>query len=183
MRDLKDKWERITEGTSGWIVYILLGVGLALLLQNGLSLAFSTDYPVVTVKSTSMVPELRVGDIVFIRGKGNYEPGDVVVFGGWRRTPIIHRLVAEVRAGEDGKIEVRTYENFDQISENNLKDIISQSSSNNLFVTKGDNNPICDQCAGKGFVKPEEIYGKKIFKVPLIGWVKIGFVRIVNLIV
>ena len=46
---------------------------------------------------------------------------------------------------------------------------------NNGVITKGDNNPISDE--GRwGTIPFDNIYGKAMLKIPLLGWVKILFV-------
>lgn len=182
LEELRRKWRELTEGPAGWIIYLFLGVVLALALNKGLGLAFSTQYPVVTVKSTSMVPTLNVGDIVFVYGRGEYNPGDIVVFNGWRGTPIIHRIVAKAeKTSQEVKIEM--WRGFDQISKEKFRQLARKSPSRNLYITKGDHNSFCDQCSGKDYLKKEGIYGKKIFRVPYLGWVKLGLVRLTKLLI
>ena len=41
---------------------------------------------------------------------------------------------------------------------------------NNTYVTKGDHNLVEDPCP----VKPEQIKGKVVFAVPLLGWPRLG---------
>jgi len=104
------------------------------------------------------------GDIMFLVGKGaeNIEIGDVIVF--WSSTdnprsdPIIHRVVN--------------------------KDI----SSNYILMTKGDNNPNpiqgCDEagCLYENDIREEQIIGKAVIRIPLLGYIKIWFVDILKLI-
>jgi signal peptidase I len=48
------------------------------------------------------------------------------------------------------------------------------------IVTKGDNNPTTDE--GRwGVIPLDNIYGKAIFKIPTLGWVKILFVDLTGL--
>lgn len=185
MQGLKEKWKELTEGPAGWIIYLLLGVVLALALNKGLGLALSTRYPVVTVKSGSMVPTLNVGDIVFVYGRGEYRPGDIAVFDGWRKAPIIHRIVAKTEKGKTGGVKVKISEGLNSISRRDLKKIAQEATSRNLYVTKGDNNPICDQCPGSGkdFLTRGEIYGKEIFRIPYLGWIKLGTLKVLDALV
>ncbi|MFP4045732.1 MAG: signal peptidase I [Candidatus Aenigmatarchaeota archaeon] len=181
MDELKQKWNELVEGPAGWIIYLLLGIGLALLLNGFLSLAMSTDYPVVTVKTNSMVPTLNPGDIVFVRGKEKYDPGDIIVFDGWMPTPLIHRSVARIEKTENGT-RIETWRNFSQITETEMEEISEEhlESGETIYVTKGDNNSVCDQCAGKSFVHPEEIHGHKVVRIPYLGWIKLGLVRVLG---
>ncbi len=43
------------------------------------------------------------------------------------------------------------------------------------FITKGDHNPIEDQPVNERYV-----IGKAVVRVPLLGWIKIGFVKLIN---
>lgn len=165
-----------------WAKYILLGILLALILNYGLSLILSTTMPVVTVKTGSMEPALSPGDIVFIRGREVYEPGDVIVFTGWMETPIIHRAVARVDVDPEDP-EVHKLEDFDGIEEEVLKERAHEfgDSHDHFYVTKGDNNPQCDQCnSGRSFITDDDIYGRHVFSVPYLGWLKLSFTRVIG---
>lgn len=179
MEELKQWWEQTTEGPLGWIIYLAIGVALAFMLNWGLGVAMSTDYPVVTVESDSMEPVLYPGDIVFVRSVDEYEPGDVIVFDGWKPTPIIHRVVSVSHRTEDG-FEVSAWDGFDEITEEEMMEYHEEAEDvDSLYVTKGDNNPTCDQCQGTAeFVTPDDIHGRKVFRVPYLGWIKLGSMRI-----
>lgn len=181
MGELKRKWEEISEGTSGWIVYIVLGVVLALITHAALGALLSTQYPVVTVKSRSMVPTLNVGDMVFVQKTGDYKTGDIIVFKGWKSTPIIHRVVVKGEKNPEG-INIEVWEEFDQFPQEEFKEELGSDPSK-LYITKGDHNDKCDQCYGKDYVSQKDIYGENILTVPYVGWVKLGFVRLKSLLV
>ena len=164
---LKKVWKVMNEGWTGTLFYCFLGLIVALSVHWALGIVFHTDLPIVTVSSRSMVPTLNVGDIVFIKGSNEYKPGDIIVFKGWEPEPIIHRVVAYT----DGK-NVFRYDDWNEMSDD---EILSWEAK--IYITKGDNNPSCDQCAGKLPVRQQNIYGKMILVVPYLGWVKILFVR------
>lgn len=42
--------------------------------------------------------------------------------------------------------------------------------NNGTYITKGDNNPIRDPCP----VSPDEVKGKVLFAIPLLGWPRLG---------
>ncbi len=178
LAELKRKWNEITEGPLGWAIYLAIGVAMAFVLNIGLSIAMSTEYPVVTVESDSMEPVLYPGDIVFVRSSDSYEPGDVIVFDGWKPTPIIHRIVSMSERDNDG-FEVSVWEDFDEITEGELMGTHVDFDEDRIYVTKGDKNPTCDQCQGVGeFVLDEDIHGKKMFRVPYLGWIKLASMRL-----
>jgi len=137
-----------TEGTTGTLIYIFLGVFLAFGINIVLGQALSTDMPVVAVESNSMIPTFYQGDILIIQGvsdpknyAGFLETGDIIVFSAeGRDVPIVHRI-KEINA--DGS-----------------------------FQTQG------DACTGQHpfekQINPEQIHGKVVMIIPYLGWVKIG---------
>ena len=72
----------------------------------------------------------------------------------YKKEPIIHRIV--------------------QISENNNID-----SSKEIYLTKGDNNVATGKYDEN--IREEQVLGKAWFKVPYLGWIKIGFVNLLSL--
>ena len=160
-----------------WIVGVVAGVALLLFLVSG------TWPAVVAVESESMVPNMNVGDLVFVVAPDRYGPlttwaegqqtgyakfdtdpdrqgnqvyGDVIIFkpnGMTSVHPIIHRAISWE--------ENRTVPGY---------------------TTKGDNNPIMDQGAyyqGIGVIQPvqkEWIVGKALFAVPLVGYLPLNII-------
>ena len=173
----RKRWDNFTKGWKGIVIYIILGIFFALLINGILSLIFSTQFPVVTVSSESMVPTLNKGDLVFVVAAENYEPGDIIVFNGWEPEPIIHRIVAKVMKTDSG-YKVYRYDDFNQLDDNFLMTHYREYFSDRIiYITKGDNNPVCDQCIGVPPVQQREVYGKAALVIPLLGWVKILFVE------
>ncbi len=167
-----------------WIVSVVGSVALILFL-------FSGTWPaVVAVESESMVPNMNIGDLVFVSsmdrygefetwndsissgyGKFNEYPdihdnqvyGDVIIYrpnGADSVHPIIHRAV--------GWYDNETYAGY---------------------ITKGDNNQYIDQLAGiSGIgqimpVKEEWIIGKAIFSIPLVGYIPLHIFEFAILII
>ena len=182
MPELRELKEILTEGKLGWITYIVLGILMALLVNHALSVFLSTEIPLVTVKRDSMRPTMNPGDIVFIRGRDSYEPGDIVVFSGWIDTPIIHRIVARVDlSGEEPIID--RWQDFDELDDETLIERGRETDPHETvyYVTKGDNNPKCDQCStGEPLVTEDEIYGRSILRIPYLGWVKLTFTELIR---
>lgn len=175
LRRLKRRYEKLEEGWKGNLLAILWGALLAFIFFQGLSLAFNTKFPVVTIYSSSMThrnPDathyswleknfgysrefvdswsfpkgLNVGDIAFV-ARGEYEVGDVIVYRAeGYKLPIIHRIVA---LNEDG-----------------------------TFQTKGDNN--VGQLKFELKVEKEQIHGKVIFALPYVGYPKVALAKIVG---
>lgn len=102
MGELKQKWDKLTEGWVGTIIYIIIGFLIAYGFNMVLAFALHTDTPVVAVFSESMVPTYQKGDMIVVTGDKNVTVGDIIVFDtSARNYPIIHR-VYNITA--DGKI-------------------------------------------------------------------------------
>ena len=79
--------------------------------------------------------------------------GDIVVFKGNSREPIIHRVV--LVNSQNGKIYIQT---------------------------KGDNNPDTLVGLGEDKISQDKLVGKAILKIPFLGWIKIFAVDSINLV-
>jgi signal peptidase len=182
----------------------LVGSAVAVALVGVLLLAASGVWPpLVVVESTSMVPHLQVGDLVFVmeeqrfagdaqqestgvvpaRAGGTADhttfagPGDVIVYapdGNFRSTPVIHRAMFYVEAGENW---------YDRANDSHVQADSCRSLSNCPaphagFITKGDNeatNDYYDQARGISKpVKPAWIKGKAVARVPWLGCVRLA---------
>lgn len=187
--NFKKIWKFIWHDDSllSWIVNVILAFILVkFIIYPGLGLIFQTTYPVVAVVSSSMehnenfdmwwnnaqscYSEFNInkenfnnyvikngfnkGDIIFLKSAKDINKGDIIVFRGNSNNPIIHRII-------------NIYE------ENNLK----------YYQTKGDNyNTNCRSYPQLGETKiyQRNIIGKAFFRLPYLGWVKIGFTELIN---
>jgi len=181
-------WHFIWEEDSiwSWIVNIIIAfILIKFMVYPGLGLVLSTSHPIVAVVSGSMEHDhkfdewwpqqetyyldysitkqdfisykfkngFNVGDIMILKGKKPEEIklGDVIVFNGNRRDPIIHRVIK--RWEENNKY---------------------------YFQTKGDNNR--QSMPGLESKIPEDnVIGYAMFRIPLLGYIKIWFVEILKL--
>jgi signal peptidase I len=130
--------------------YVLLGVILAFLINQGMAFVLSTGMPIVAVESNSMVPTFYKGDILVLQGAQQQELkiGDIIVFSSPRcktNSPIVHRIT---KINPDGS-----------------------------FQTQGDANP--GQIPCENYIRYNEIHGKSILIIPYLGWVKIGITEYV----
>ena len=166
-----------------WVVGVVGTIALVLFLVSG------TWPAVVAVESESMVPNMQVGDLVFVveedrfgelltqeegaltdSGRFNTYPdrdgnpvyGDVIIYrpnGADSVHPIIHRAMAWTDEGQGG------------------------------YITKGDNNPVVDQTTylpGVGAIQPvrdEWIVGKALFAVPLVGYLPLNIIPLAVVVV
>ena len=95
------------------------------------------------------------GDIMVLVGKDpeKIETGDVIVFIGGRKDPIIHRVVKK-----------------------------TQNENVFYFQTKGDNNKdsIKNSRLDETNINENVVIGKAVLKIPFLGYIKIGFVEILK---
>ena len=145
--------------------------------------------PMYVVSSSSMEPNLNIGDIVFIEdidrsdvmtqkeASGNHKKfkgqGDVILYypyGESKHIPIIHRAMYYVEEGEpmweDGP-----------------------NAPHSGYITKGDNkntNPVIDQKTSISYeqpVKMEWIVGVAQFKIPYIGKLRLIFSSVAGVLI
>ncbi|MBI4017405.1 MAG: signal peptidase I [Candidatus Aenigmarchaeota archaeon] len=166
-------WDKYNEGWRGIVLYAVLGIAAAVILNAVFGLILGTSFPVVTVSSSSMVPTLNVGDLVIVGSQKTYEIEDIIVFRGWESKPIIHRVVAKY---ENGRVTRR--EGWNEISDADIQHKAGDAET--IYITRGDHNPSCDQCGGgRPPVRQEQIAGRSLFHVPYLGFVKLYAVQYV----
>ena len=102
----------------------------------------------------------RKGDIIVVWGRFQPKVGDVIIFKpnpeSTAPRPIIHRIVAV----NDSFIETKGDHNQEQLS-----------GSNNIYRT--------DETK----IKHSQIIGKAVFKIPILGWVKIWITDFLKLLI
>lgn len=183
---LKKIWQFLWNDNSiwSWLVNAILAFLIVkFLLYPGLGLALGTTHPVVAVVSSSMHHSAELeqwwqekgswyeqhgftkeqfqqfsfpngfskGDIIVLRNPKSAEVGDVIVFQGRSRNPIIHRMVA--LSNKEGKV---------------------------FYTTKGDANPDSSLELGEVNIAHETVIGKAWFRIPYLGWIKIGFTELIR---
>ena len=94
------------------------------------------------------------GDLMVLVGKEPKEInlGDVIVFKGNRKDPIIHRVIKKWNQ-----------ENY------------------SYFQTKGDNNHASYPEIMETNIPEEKVIGTAVARIPFLGWIKILFVNMINL--
>lgn len=186
----KKIWYFVWEDNSpwSWIVNILLAfVLIKYIVYPGLGFLLITSHPVVAVVSESMEHNAKFdewwgenkewyiengisledfetfslkngfdkGDIMILVGRDveDIKIGDIIVFRSNRKDPIIHRVVKKM-----------------------------QDSDEIYFQTKGDNNKdsIKNILLDETNLKEDVILGKAVFRVPLLGHIKILFVNYIG---
>ncbi len=192
--DWKKKWKKFwhfiwhEDSLASWVANVVLAfVLIKFLVYPALGALFGTSFPIVAVVSESMEHNqdfnnwwednknwylknnvtknqfeyfpftngFNKGDIMVLIGDqpSDIKVGDVVVYQAKKPYPIIHRVVdKEKKAG------------------------------NWYFETKGDNNEnqIVDFELDETNVHEDKIYGKAVVRIPYLGYVKIGFVELLQ---
>jgi len=190
-------------GSATLIQYVtdIVGSAGAVVLVGLLLFAVSGVWPpLVAIESPSMDPNIEKGDLVFVmeeerfsgpsaqsgvvtaRQGENYvrfqQPGDVIVYqpdGNSARTPIIHRAMLYVEAGENW------YDRADSDAvgaADNCRELSHCPAGHSGFITKGDNNRQYDQVGLNPISEPvraEWVIGTAEYRVPLLGEIRLGW--------
>ena len=155
------------------VVLVVAAIGIILFGVSG------TWPAIVAVESESMVPNMNIGDLVFVVEENRFGPvmtavdaqaagvtsfggyGDVIIYqpnGNTHVTPIIHRAITEINESVAEELG------------------FTGTHAHAGYITKGDNNEFIDQVgsfSGIGRVEPvkeEWVVGKALFAIPLIGY-------------
>ncbi len=101
--------------TKSTIIYILVGILLAVFVFFGSGALLTTNTPIVAVESNSMQPTFSRGDILIIKGvvPEEIKQGDIIVFFAPERgAPIVHRVVTR---NADGTFQTKGDANNGQL--------------------------------------------------------------------
>ena len=198
LKKIKKFWKFVWNDDSllSWVIALVLAFLIVkFLIYPGLGLVLGTSYPVVDVVSCSMEHNedgktcsfsdlgfeewwdtnkdwylaneiekqefeefifkngFNKGDIIFLVGEEakDINIGDIIVFQSNSKHPIIHRVV-------DKWLEEGEYH----------------------FKTKGDNNQDSFEQLGETSINENRILGKAVFKIPLLGWIKLLPIELKN---
>ena len=105
----------VSRFTNSSIFYIIVGIILAVGVNQGLVLGLSTDMPIVAVESNSMVPTFYRGDILILQGveSESLGVGDIIVFSPpSQEIPVVHRII---EINPDGTFQTQGDANSGQI--------------------------------------------------------------------
>ena len=189
MSIIKKIWNFIWKSNSllSWIINIILAFLLVkFVIYPLIGLIFSTSFPIVAVVSGSMEHDTNFdiwwasqskwhsnynrtleeardlpfangfnkGDIMILRGvkPEKINVGDVIVFKSNSKNPIIHRVIQKWK-------DSNTY----------------------YFQTKGDHNSDSFEAIGETRIPEENVLGKAILRIPMLGWIKIFFTELTGL--
>lgn len=183
---LKDAWHFIWEDNSllSWIVNVAIAFLLVkFLIYPALGYMLGTGFPVVAVISSSMEHHGLGFNDWWEQNKGWYLQNGIsksdlesaIFTGGFNKGDII--ILVGVKPEDIKKYSVVVY-NSDSYKYPIIHRVtrIDGSGSELKFVTKGDNNQITDPAP----VRPEQVLGRAVFRVPLLGWIKILFTELIG---
>lgn len=140
-------WDIYLASNSRQLVKIVIIIGIVYAAAHGvlfsLRFALATEFPVVVVQGTSMIPTYFEGDLILVKGvadSNDIQLQDVIVFHSpynWD-TLIIHRVVEKI-----------------------------DTSEGTVLRTKGDNNPVRDPWQ----LQDEYVVGLVLQQIPYMGGV------------
>jgi len=172
-RTLRQKFDKLTEGWFGYVVYAALGILIAFLVNQVLAYGLSTNLPVVAVVSGSMVHDSSTpaNHYQWLENNMGYSRSEI---DSW---PIKDGFLIgdlPIIQGSNGN---QNYKVGDVI----VYSIPGQSipiihriikiNSDGSYMTKGDHNPTL--LPFESSVKPEQVHGKVIFIIPKLGYFKV----------
>ncbi|WFN34148.1 S26 family signal peptidase [Methanogenium sp. S4BF] len=167
-----------------WIVGVVAGVALLLFLVSG------TWPAVVAVESESMIPNMNVGDLVFVVAADRYGP--LTTWAEGQQTGYAKFAYYPDRQGQEVYGDVIIYKpNGISSVHPIIHRAINWDESSTLpgYTTKGDNNAVMDQDAyyqGIGVIQPvqkEWIVGKALFAIPLVGYLPLHIIEFAVIII
>ena len=186
-RILKKVWHFVWEDNSvwSWIVNIVLAFLIVyFVIYPGLGLLFGTSLPVVGVVSGSMEHN-KLGFDDFYQGQrsfyesNNIKKEDFEQFpfkNGFNKGDIMILFKADPKKIEVGDIIIYQANHENPIIHRIIK--ISEDEKGKYYTTKGDNVGIVQDF--EKMIYGKDLLGRAVFRIPYLGWVKIGFTSIIR---
>lgn len=183
----KKTWYFIWESNSiwSWIANIILAfVLIKFIVYPCLGLILATSHPIVAVVSGSMEHDagfdnwwesnkefyndynIGKGDFLNYKLKNGFNKGDIIILKGSKPENINTGDIIVFRSFKQEPIIHRVIKKY-------------KEDDNYYFQTKGDHND--DSMNFEKKISKDFIIGKAVLKIPLLGWVKIGFVELIKL--
>lgn len=172
-------WEE--DSLLSWIINILVAFLLIKgVIYPGLGMILHTSHPVVAVISTSMEHDdnfdswwSRQGEWYNSKGITKEEFRGYDFKNGFNRGDImILRGLDDVKAARGDVIVYSSYIRKEPIIHRVV--FIKDGYGEYYYTTKGDRNPV--SYPFEQDIKTEDVIGKAVFRIPILGWIKIGFV-------
>jgi signal peptidase I len=187
---MKNIWYFIWEDNSiwSWLVNIVLAVILIkFIIYPVLGLALGTSYPIVAVVSGSMEHNNEFDEFWEIKGDfySNYNitKDDFIKFkfaNGFRKGDIMILTRARPEKLKIGDVIVFQSPKPDPIIHRVIK--IRETDGKYYFTTKGDNNYGINSEVKEDLIVEDRVLGKASLRIPYLGYVKIGFVNLINMV-
>lgn len=194
LKNLRKRWDKITEGWFGYLIYALLGILLAYLFNFFFGIILNTELPFVVIVSNSMShsPNSQICGTDLENYKNNFDDYWKVCGESYKAFNITKEIFSEFpfkNGLEIGDIAVITGSNEYKIGDvivykprNEKYPIIHRIVALNedgSFQTKGDRNN--GQLYYEKRVEKSQIYGKAVLRIPLIGWPKVILTRLIGI--
>lgn len=181
---LKAAWYFIWEDNSllSWIVNVLLAFLLVkFIVYPALGFMLGTAYPVVAVISSSMEHNSLGFDSWWEQNRNFYlqhdisksELEDSAFRNGFNKGDIIVLFGAEPKSIKEGDVLVYSSSQYKYPI---IHRVVSVDRAGLVFTAKGDNNLAADPSP----VRADQVLGRAVFRVPLLGWVKILFTGLIG---
>ncbi|MBI4153259.1 signal peptidase I [Candidatus Woesearchaeota archaeon] len=177
-----------------WIVNVILAfILIKYIVYPLLGFILGTSFPIVAVVSESMehnanfngwweknaqwyaennITKEQFAEFSFRNG---FNKGDIIF--------LIHKAPGEIQVGD---VIVFISHRFDPRPDPIIHRVVKKWSDNGIYLqTKGDNNGRtlndCDStgCIDETTIQENQVLGKALFRIPLLGWIKIIFVDVV----
>jgi len=180
MEKLKTIWKKLNEGWTGTLFYLFLGIFLAFSLNQILIYAITnTDLPIIAfyaVYSESMKHDNE--EITFYQWLEKNFGYSKEYIQSW---PFLKGLdvgdIAIIQKTKDYKVgDIIVFEVKGQFYP--IIHRIVAKNEDGTFQTKGDNN--LAQLPYEIKVRKEQIYGKVIFIIPKLGYLRVGLAKLVG---
>lgn len=203
-KSFKKKFDKLTEGWMGYVIYAIFGIIIAFLLNQVLGYGLNTDLPVVAVVSGSMDHGINSNGLPCQKESVNY----VESFDNWWN--LCGYFYQGINITKDQFMAFPFHDGFkigdmpivSKSSSYNVGDIvvytvscenvpiihrIVEINSDGSFVTKGDHNsaPLVFQQGGcsEYNIPRSAIHGKVIFIIPKLGYFKVTLTNVWSYIV
>ncbi|MEK6904397.1 MAG: signal peptidase I [Nanoarchaeota archaeon] len=182
----KKAWDFIWNDDSllSWIVNLVLAfIIVKFIIYPGIGLMLGTSYPLVAVVSSSMEHKENFDewwfDNSFFYAKYNITKEDFADFrfrNGFNKGDIMVLKGKEAKDIKTGDVVV--YENTFNRNPIIHRVIRIEKKEGFYFITKGDNNPVEDQLK----VSEDQIErtGTAVFRIPILGYIKIMFTSLMG---
>ncbi len=160
------------------LAYAFLGVVLSMLTYGILGPLINTKLPVVAVVSTSMLHDSRIEETHYKwlyehLGYTRQEIDSWPIKDGFDRGDVLIVVGVDPKDLKVGDVIV-----FDANQGYPVVHRIIKINDDGTFETKGDHNPL--QLPFEHRIRPEQIYGKVVFVIPKLGYVKILVMDLFN---